>query len=78
MPLSQGTPNLISVGIKFGVPCEKIDVVNLVLPYVFKFIDQIVTVLYFLCWCAVVADTITILVGSSVNSPYPLQCHHRS
>ena len=40
---------LIPTEIKFGVLCEKIDFVNLVLPYVFKCLDQIVTVLYFLC-----------------------------
>ena len=47
---------LIPTEIKFGVICQKIDVVNKESPYVIKFVALIVTILSFLCCCVVVAD----------------------
>ena len=68
---------LIPTEIKFDVLYEKIDVVNKASPYVIKFVYWIVTVLYFLCFCVVVANVLTILFEASADSSPPVQCHHR-
>ena len=47
---------VIPTYIKFGIICEKIDVLNKSLPYAIKFLARILTVLSFLFFCVVVAD----------------------
>ena len=52
----------IPTEIKFSVICEKIDVVNKVLPYVIKFVACIAIVLSFLCCCVVVSYVFTLFI----------------
>ena len=47
---------LIPIDIKFGMLCDKIDVVNKAFPYVIKFLSRVVSVLSFFCCCVIVAE----------------------
>ena len=55
---------LIPTEIKFGMIFDKIDVVNKALPYVIISVARIVTILSFLCCCAVAEEFLTILIWS--------------